>query len=81
MTQFYSTKTLLACDPDTNTRYIYKDEYSKPLAVFNNERQPWTEQDAKEVAYLTASSDMDEFKRRRLEVWAVRVRSGRTLAG
>jgi hypothetical protein len=46
---YYTTKTLLASDPDVNKRFIHRGSDDSTVAVFNSEMRPWTEAMSKEL--------------------------------
>jgi len=43
--EYYTTKTLLDADPDTNRRLIYCWPEGEPVCVFNSRMRPWTHAD------------------------------------
>lgn len=49
---YYATKTALACDPDTNTRFVYCWPSDYPVAIFNPHRDPWEAEDELDLEFF-----------------------------
>jgi hypothetical protein len=56
--QFYSTNTLLGCNPDRNKRFVYCWPCDRPVLVMNYSMGLWTESDEDRLqAVLSALND------------------------
>jgi hypothetical protein len=49
---FYACKTLLACEPDTNTRHVYRWPSDKVILTMNPYRRVWTEEDSSILDFI-----------------------------
>lgn len=49
---FYACKTLLACEPDTNSRLVYRWPSDKVILVMNPYRREWTAEDASMLDFI-----------------------------
>lgn len=52
---YYVSSTLLYSEPDANRRTIYRSADDTPVAVFNREMRPWTEQMDREMRWCLAA--------------------------
>lgn len=50
--EFYSTKTLLSCDPDINRRTIRCWPSDDPVCTMNDRMRPWTAVDEKRLRIM-----------------------------
>jgi|WetSurMetagenome_2_1015567.scaffolds.fasta_scaffold167775_4 hypothetical protein len=53
--QFYSTNTLLGCNPDRNKRFVYCWPEDCPVLVMNDFMSIWTERDEARLQIILAA--------------------------